>query len=323
MNDYDLKALKGKVEKEEIIQRVWGDYGTVVRQWLNNGTHTSVINKRIRLPEKTKHPRGWNTSVSKQRKLASFGVEVAWYRDYSNQLDVRCLSPVGLVTEHYAGKIDLVMTDLAAIGLTEVVTESDWRHWKLVLTWLANFHAKHINRSADALWPIGSYWHLETRQEEYQVMAPGDLKLKAGAIDQALNQASYQTLIHGDAKLANFCFSPKNDRVGAVDFQYVGKGCGIKDVMLFISSCVPLEQAEGLEQSLLAWYFEALEEAVQHYQPHLDASAIEAQWRGLYDLSWADFVRFLKGWAPDHWKICDYSEKLTASALTRLSDARS
>lgn len=319
MDNYDLKELKGKVVKEEIIQRVWGNYGTVVRQWLDNGTHSSVINKRIRLPEKKQHPRGWNTSVSEQRKLASFGVEVNWYRDFSAEFDPRCLSPIGLAAEHTEGQIDLVMTDLRSIGLTEVITKASPGHWKLVLTWLANFHAKHLNAPAHGLWPIGSYWHLATRQEEYQVMVQSDLKLNAEVIDQVLNQTNYQTIIHGDAKLANFCFSAEGDRVGAVDFQYVGKGCGIKDVMLFISSCVPLDQAATHEDKLLSWYFDALKSALKDYQPTLDTHGIEEEWRALYSVAWADFVRFLKGWAPEHWKICDYSEALTAKALNDLS----
>jgi Ser/Thr protein kinase RdoA (MazF antagonist) len=61
--------------------------------------------------------------------------------------------------------------------------------------------------------------------------------VKAAVIDQVLNNCSYQTIVHGDAKLANFCFS-KEGAVSAVDFQYVGGGCGMKDVAYFLGSCL-------------------------------------------------------------------------------------
>ena len=31
--------------------------------------------------------------------------------------------------------------------------------------------------------------------------------------------------------------------------------------------------------------------------------------------AWADFHRFLKGWSPSHWKINDYSERITRGVI--------
>ena len=67
-------------------------------------------------------------------------------------------------------------------------------------------------------------------------MAPGSLRDAAPSLDQRLRQCRYQTIIHGDAKAANFCRHQSADQVAAVDFQYVGRGCGIIDVMYAISS---------------------------------------------------------------------------------------
>ena len=74
-------------------------------------------------------------------------------------------------------------------------------------------------------------------------MQNADLKKAAQGIDKRLQSARFQTLVHGDAKLANFCFSDVG-QVAAVDFQYVGKGCGMKDVAYFISSCFNEEDCE-------------------------------------------------------------------------------
>ncbi|MEO1230987.1 MAG: hypothetical protein AAFZ18_18980, partial [Myxococcota bacterium] len=35
-------------------------------------------------------------------------------------------------------------------------------------------------------------------------------------------------------------------------------------------------------------------------------------------LGWADFFRFLAGWAPGHWKMNAYSRRMTARALEQL-----
>ena len=96
--------------------------------------------------------------------------------------------------------------------------------------------------AAIGLWECGSYWHLGTRPDELAALEDGPLKTTAPLIDQALRQSQFQTIIHGDAKLANFCFARHHNTangstVAAVDFQYVGAGCGIKDVTYFLGSC--------------------------------------------------------------------------------------
>jgi len=125
--------------------------------------------------------------------------------------------------------------------------------------------------------------------------------------------------VHGDAKLANFCFSSDGKQVAAVDFQYVGGGCGMKDVAYFISSCLDERECERLEGPLLAHYFAALKEALTEYQPEINSAEVEAVWRDLYPVAWCDFYRFLKGWSPGHWKIHRYSERLAREVVASLS----
>jgi thiamine kinase-like enzyme len=135
-----------------------------------------------------------------------------------------------------------------------------------------------------------------------------------------LRQCRYQTLIHGDAKLANFCFSTDSPepRVAAVDFQYVGKGCGMKDVAYFIGSCLNEEECEAMESSLLDYYFSELGQRVSEKHSNVDTKQLEQEWRSMYDVAWADFHRFLKGWSPGHWKINSYSERLTRRVIASL-----
>ncbi len=141
-----------------------------------------------------------------------------------------------------------------------------------------------------------------------------DLRLREAAItiDNKLNDCKFKTFVHGDAKLANFCFA-KDGQVAGVDFQYVGGGCGMKDVAYFIGSCLNERDCEYLENQILDTYFDYLQIAMKERNQEL-----EAEWRSMYRLAWADFHRFLKGWNPDHWKINSYSERVTSEVIKRL-----
>jgi thiamine kinase-like enzyme len=185
---------------------------------------------------------------------------------------------------------------------------------KNCLSWLAHFHANFMNTRPEGLWLEGTYWHLETRPDEWEKMENTSLKNAASAVDQKLHNAKYQTIIHGDAKLANFCFAEKGS-VAAVDFQYVGKGCGMKDVAYFISSCFEAKDCEKYEEELLQHYFNELEDSLGNT---IDYQAVEKEWILLYKYAWADLYRFLDGWSPGHWKMHEYSKQLTNKVLNEL-----
>jgi len=191
------------------------------------------------------------------------------------------------------------------------------------LSWLAHFHATFMGAEPRGLWEQGTYWHLDTRPDELAILAKEDPALKdaAVAIDQKLRASPYQTLVHGDAKLANFCFSEDGASVAAVDFQYVGAGCGMKDVAYLVGSCLDEHACEREESALLGLYFGVLRGALTAQGTNLDLDALERDWRSLYPVAWTDFHRFLKGWSPGHWKINGYSERLAREVLASLQEA--
>ncbi len=178
----------------------------------------------------------------------------------------------------------------------------------------------------NGLWQVGTYWHFATRQEEWHAMEPSLLKRYSPAVDAQLNAAKYQTLVHGDAKLANFCFRPTNGTQGAkhdvaaVDFQYVGGGCGMKDVAYLVSSCLDGSESAAQQNALLDVYFRQLHESLMAQKPEVNFAELEAEWRALYEFAWADFCRFLAGWAQGHWKLNEYTDKVTRGVLTRLEN---
>ena len=57
------------------------------------GEVDTVIIKHVRPPSITRHPRGWDGARSHERKLRSYRVESAWYRDWSDRCDECCRVP--------------------------------------------------------------------------------------------------------------------------------------------------------------------------------------------------------------------------------------
>ena len=296
---------------EEVIQELWSGYGNIMRIRLEGAVINSVVIKHVQLPDHNNHPRGWNTDIGHQRKVKSYTVETAWYERYSQDCTARL--PKCLAVEQYQDEVLMILEDLDLAGYPLRRNAVTWREMTSCLKWLAEFHASFLGRDPEDIWDVGTYWHLETRPSELDALT--DLRLKAAAaeIDQKLNACKYQTFVHGDAKLANFCFA-EDGQVAGVDFQYVGGGCGIKDVAYFVGSCMNESECERLEGQILDTYFEAL-------QGRLDTKnqALEDEWRSLYHVAWADFHRFLKGWSPGHWKINGYSERITAEVIDRIN----
>lgn len=301
----------------EDIQTLWSGYGKIMRYGLRGGQADSVVIKHVKLPDQAHHPRGWNTDISHQRKIRSYHVESAWYREWSDQCDDSCRVPHCLALEEEEDEFLMVLEDLDAAGFALRKQSVSFAEMQACLSWLAEFHSTFLGTSPEGLWPTGTYWHLETRPDELAALEDEALKSAAHAIDQTLNNAGFQTLVHGDAKLANFCFSPNGD-VAAVDFQYVGGGCGMKDVAYFIGSCLYEEDCEQHEPALLDYYFTELKQALIKRGRSEDAVALEQEWRDLYPFAWTDFHRFVKGWSPGHWKIHGYSDRLAQEVIERL-----
>lgn len=306
------------LSKVETIQSLWSGYGEISRYCLASGVAKSVVVKHVSLPEQIHHPRGWNTNLSHQRKIKSYEVECAWYERYSALCDDLCRVPECFGVQQSEDEFLILLEDLDASGFSVRKDAVGINEMQACLSWLANFHATFMGRSPDALWQTGTYWHLDTRPDELAALDDLSLKQAAVFIDRVLSDCPYQTLVHGDAKLANFCFSKNGLQVAAVDFQYVGGGCGIKDVAYFIGSCLDESDCERYEEALLDSYFSALKHALMQKRIPVEPDAVEQSWRSLYAFAWTDFHRFLKGWSPGHWKNHRYSEQLASQVLSSL-----
>lgn len=316
---YVLKLTQAQeVSRFEKIQELWSGYGQIIRCFLVDGNVGSVVVKLIDVEAANSHPRGWNTNASHQRKIQSYINETHWYTEFNNLLPNSSKTPELLGVCEYEGQKLLVLEDLDFTGFLVRKSSLPKKEVKAVLTWLASFHAFHLGKEAGELWNVGSYWHLATRKEEWNAIENQEIKCAAKAIDTHLNSARFQTLIHGDAKVANFCFPKRSGPVAAVDFQYTGKGVGVKDVAYLLGSCLTEAELFDWNDDLLDFYFEQLKSFLRQTHPGIDESEIESEWRQLYAFAWADFTRFLLGWMPTHHKLNGFAHQQMQIVLNEL-----
>lgn len=294
----DLRGTVGElvgaagVELVEHLQALWSGYGQLWRiAFVPEGEaeRRTAILKWVDPPAK-------GAGLSHRRKLRSYAVEAAWYARYARLCDESCRVPRCLAQRSTAGSWLLVLEDLAASGFSESRSHLDAREIDACLAWLAHFHAKFMGCTPEGLWETGTYWHLATRPDELSALSHEDLKEAAPLLDARLRAARFRTLVHGDAKVANFCFGPAG--VAAVDFQYVGGGVGVQDVAYFLGSCLEPRSWPHRAPESIDVYFQHLRAALSEARPDLDVADLEAEWRALYPVAWADFYRFLLGWAP-------------------------
>ncbi|MGK0272905.1 MAG: hypothetical protein ACI88H_003581 [Cocleimonas sp.] len=341
-NEHEFNQLLSEIIKTthfiktEVIQTLWSGYGEIARfetvepdlDEFSDVRDMTFVVKHIRPPVIQQHPRGWSGAISHQRKLASYDVEAEFYQHWANKIKPFCALPqfigqASLSQSCLSSKM-IVMSDLDSEGFPTRLTTASAENSKICLHWLARFHAYNMQHDPldnwpNKLWPIGTYWHLATRAKEFDAMEKGPLKDAAVELDKSLNNCRYKTLVHGDAKIANFCFSNDLAHVAAVDFQYIGGGCGVKDVVYFLGSCLDETTLELQFEQLIDDYFTELHTALRLFQSAFSSQEIEKEWRPLVNIAWADFERFLAGWAPSHAKRTKFSHRLTVAAIATLN----
>lgn len=128
----------------------------------------------------------------------------------------------------------------------------------------------------------------------------------------------HQTLTHGDFKSANLLWN-KEGRCCAYDFQYTGRGFGVRDVVYMLSSSVDIDvlEADGGEQQLLKHYHSALLQQLSH-NGKADAGqrySYEVMF-AQYELCLLDYTRFMAGWG--FWGNGEWAGDRTREVLKRL-----
>lgn len=291
-----------RVERGATIQSLWRGYGEIHRVRIDG---RSAVVKSVRPPAR-------GEDASHRRKCTSYDVELAWYRDWASLSRARV--PSMLAGAASGERWLFVLEDLDAVGFGgRRRRDPTFEDVERCLAWLAAFHACFLDRDPAGLWRRGTYWDVEKRTDELRAIDDPAVREAAPLLDRRLREARFQTIVHGDAKLANFCFGA--DGVAAVDFQWVGRGSGVSDVAYLVSSCWDDEPALD-EARLLDVYFAHLSRELRGRTA--DVAAIEAEWRALYPIAAADFSRFLAGWAKEHWRLERRAQRVLRDALRAL-----
>ncbi|KAJ0391088.1 hypothetical protein ATCC90586_011907 [Pythium insidiosum] len=227
---------------------------------------------------------------------------------------ISMIPPVAVVFDHGEAPRDcLVLLDDVLRGSPQRLLSLDClgkEDAKTLLRFLAKLHAapladKRLLVLAEThLWPQGAWWTLAKRGVEEQQHAPevwrGVLAAFRGvlandfavAITPALEalgermvaHAAYvseqlfgepKTLIHGDAKNANFFFDASTrQEVTAFDWQWSGLGLGALDVANLLNTSVAIDALDdGTETELLESYLSALRQELEQRGHPLDMRA--------------------------------------------------
>ena len=285
------------------LSSLWSGYGEIVRVELEDADVETVVVKSVRPPPR---PAG---DPGDARKRRSYDVERAFYTTFAPRCPERCrvarLRGGRATTDEWL----FVLEDLDAMGFDQRKHGGDASTYDRCLAWLAAFHATFLGDAPTGLWKTGTYWHLATRREELTVV-DDSIRSIAPVLDAKLAACVHKTFVHGDAKLANFCFARGRSAVAAVDFQYVGGGCGMKDVAYLLAG-------EAEEERALELYFGHLRRELTARS--VDPAPVEAEWRALYPIACADFYRFLAGWAPSHFARDRHAQRVLREVTASVS----
>ncbi|MGC4069455.1 MAG: phosphotransferase [Polyangiaceae bacterium] len=331
----DHRSLEGLVRRltgartarvEERVQSLWSGYGEVLRMSLDGAESSSAIVKCVDPPASARRNSTAAEVRAHQRKLRSYAVEMTWYREYAARCDAECRIPRCFGLHEDAGRRVFVFEDLDASGFDRRWSRVDAGRIESGLRWLAAFHGTFFGVEPRGLWSIGTYWHLATRRDEYARMPNGQLKRAAAALDEALNGCRFKTLVHGDAKIENFCFAKQREgelpATAAFDFQYVGAGCGMKDVIYFLSSVLDPGACRAEEAAWLDISWTALADRLRRVHPGVPFESVRAEWQSLYPHAWADFQRFLEGWMGDGGAFDPYAAEWVSLAIEKVDGGR-
>lgn len=278
------------------LQQLWAGYGSVKSGRLLDGR--LVIEKAVTPPA--------GSGISHERKLASYHNEKLFYEQFAPHAlhrGIAIAQPIELYESEDRKQWRFVLEDLRPRFPREGSGSLDETTATTALRWLADFHAAFLEVDRSVLWAKGTYWHLDTRLDEWRQITRDyvDLQRIARAVDSRLHRdgpgPAPRTLLHGDAKSENFIFSRDGRQAASYDFQYAGSGLGAQDVAYLMASSVQSSVLKTREMELLRGYHKRfLQQATESAQGRRALAYSFEEFVSDYELGVLDFCRFCAGW---------------------------
>lgn len=300
------------VKNVTVIQSLWAGYGKLYRCQAD-GAHLVV--KHFAPPRHAE-----DDSEDHLRKLRSYEVESAFYEKLSDKMIERgCIVPELVACIHDGSSIAIVMRDLEEQHGSFNVRRGNCMNMeeaKRLLSYMARFHSVNwMHERVDGLWPEGCFWQLGTRMDELEYLDRSwerygldrDMALR---IHELVTSLPHRTVLHGDAKAANF-FWFSGGEVGGYDLQYCGGGSPCRDLAYTLGCSMQERLIERHETELLRHYHDEL---TSHLSAKDAAGFTFETMQDAYDLCVTDLVRFMCG--SRWWGNTDYLEKKAIAWLT-------
>ena len=235
-------------------------------------------------------------------------------------------------------RFSLLLDDFSEANGWHQVVQTDLAQTQATLQAFARMHAffwlgNKTEALASSLWPIATYWdqakqptdqanrlssHLSrfvadfgdpevseaTRRKDYGVL----LASHAERLEREVHQGEKQTIIHGDAKSANFFYKTSSSSeegldVGVIDFQWTGRGLCATDVAYAMWAC-PQSQVLDQEQQLVEYYHGQLVQELAKLEPSGGGGGTKVPslnaFKAQYKAAFLDLCRVV---IADHWSI--------------------
>ncbi|TGZ77472.1 hypothetical protein EX30DRAFT_344116 [Ascodesmis nigricans] len=321
--------LRPHLTSTTTLATLWSNYGHIHSLTLSTSPHHLIL-KHISPPPPTSA-----SSESHLRKLLSYRIERFFYKHLSTLVPltskIAVSYPVAPEYQHEA----FLLEDLSR-EFPRSAGGMGFDQARVVVKWLAGFHAAFWGwegvavgsplsvvdpEHTEGVWRQGGYWYLDTRREELEGMVEageyGWLEPWVETAQDMLRKEDVpgRTLVHGDLKAANVLFDEDWKRCAVYDFQYVGKGLGVMDLVYFLGTSVGRQvmKDEAQVERLLEEYYVELERRVGDGLGRYTREVMMSQ----LEIAMVDWFRFMAGWG--FWGNGWVSEKRVRDIVEKLA----